>query len=253
MSWEATAHVNALKASVTGEKMTRSEKLLLLVLANYHNPEHRCAWPSLTRLATDALLCRRQVIRVLSSLSKKQFIATEIGKFTRGGNIYRFVGLDPTGDIMSLPLAVATSDICDTTSDILSTTSDIAMSPNPTIEPSKEPTRGNTPLKSRPKETRPAAKNQPTTKAPSGELFSAVCQAITEITGVLEGDQKAEVLLRKAVMVCVDQKIPVEAIVRFGKARPSGVGIGFFTQDFGRWYKGGQNKQGKQRNNFPMA
>ena len=60
MSWQATAYISELTITPTGDKLTRSEKLLALLLANRHNPDYDIAWPSVTKLAAEALLSERR-------------------------------------------------------------------------------------------------------------------------------------------------------------------------------------------------
>lgn len=85
MSRRATAWAKQVTVSPTGATITRSEKLLLLCIADYHNPSYGFAWPSLGRLATESMLSERQTRNLLRSLETKGFIATEhrIGETSR--------------------------------------------------------------------------------------------------------------------------------------------------------------------------
>jgi hypothetical protein len=76
MSWKATAYVKPLKAAPDGTPITRSEKLLMLILADYHNDEQRAAWPSGQTLARDALLSLRYVRKLVLSLKRKGLVCT---------------------------------------------------------------------------------------------------------------------------------------------------------------------------------
>lgn len=69
MSWRATAAVKDMR-----EGLNRSEKFLLLILADYHNAETGQCDPSLTRLGHDALMSTRAAQIVLKSLEAKRFI-----------------------------------------------------------------------------------------------------------------------------------------------------------------------------------
>ncbi len=97
MSWKATAYVKPLQCAPSGVKLTRSEKLLLFILADYHNEEQRGAWPSANTLATDSLLSLRYVWMMLESLKQKQVICIEHRQTKAGDsqpNLYRFHALD---------------------------------------------------------------------------------------------------------------------------------------------------------------
>ena len=59
------------------DNLTRTEKFLLLILADYHNDETGQCDPSLERLAADTLTSRRQVVNALQSLARKEFIIIE--------------------------------------------------------------------------------------------------------------------------------------------------------------------------------
>ena len=96
MSWQATAYISELTITPTGDKLTRSEKLLALLLANRHNPDYDIAWPSIPRLAQEALLSVRMVQYALQSLEKKGVITIERrwkGPSQCDTNVYRFPGL----------------------------------------------------------------------------------------------------------------------------------------------------------------
>ena len=85
MSWHATAWAKQTNVSPTGARITRSEKLLLLCLADYHNPAHGYAWPSVERLAAEAMLSERQARNLLRSLEAKGLVTTErrVGETSR--------------------------------------------------------------------------------------------------------------------------------------------------------------------------
>jgi Helix-turn-helix domain len=97
MSWKATAYVKPLKAAPDGTPLTRSEKLLMLILADYHNDEQRAAWPSGQTLARDALLSLRYVRKLVLSLKRKGLVCTS-RRLSREGDLdstlYHFHALD---------------------------------------------------------------------------------------------------------------------------------------------------------------
>lgn len=68
MSWKATGWAKDIHG------ISRSEKLLLLVLCDYYNEEEHAAWPSTERLAKDAEMSRRHVIRLLDRLEQRGII-----------------------------------------------------------------------------------------------------------------------------------------------------------------------------------
>jgi hypothetical protein len=96
MSWKATAYVKDLRQAPNGQRLTRSEKLVMFVLADCYNPDYHYAWPSIQSVASAALLCERHVRRILGLLETKGLL--EISK-SRGGlghtNCYRFPGFSP--------------------------------------------------------------------------------------------------------------------------------------------------------------
>jgi Helix-turn-helix domain len=93
MSWQATAYVSELTLTPSGERLTRSEKLVAMMLANRHNPDYGYAWPKVATLAKDALLSVRMVQYCLKSLEKKGVITIERrwkGPCECDTNAYRF-------------------------------------------------------------------------------------------------------------------------------------------------------------------
>lgn len=103
MSWAASGHVRRLKATPTGRALSRTEKLLLLVLADYYNDEERCAWPSVVALAEDALSSRQWVMSCLGALVRDGMLeVVQAPEHIRKGQrwarqAYRFVGFDEEG------------------------------------------------------------------------------------------------------------------------------------------------------------
>ncbi|MDQ3831304.1 MAG: helix-turn-helix domain-containing protein [Candidatus Tectomicrobia bacterium] len=100
MSWQATAYVSELTTTSSAERLTRSEKLLALLLAKRHNPDYDIAWPSVARLADEAMMSVRMVQYALKSLQKKGVITIEcrwIGPSQCDTNVYRFPGLPSRG------------------------------------------------------------------------------------------------------------------------------------------------------------
>lgn len=97
MSWKATGYVKEL----TG--MSRSEKLLLMILSDYYQEEEHCAWPSISRLARETLLKERHVYKLIASLEAKGFLKVTHQQGGRTTNRYTFPGYTPvpkTGDVL---------------------------------------------------------------------------------------------------------------------------------------------------------
>lgn len=135
MSWEATAFVAGLH-----EGVTRSEKMLLLCLANRHNHDKKHAWISVPKLALDAMMSERTVFRLLDSLEKKRVISIT----TRPGQTseYRFVGFDTPAVLSGVTRANVTPtpdkpepEMTPTPDRSVTPTPDIAVSPKPALEP----------------------------------------------------------------------------------------------------------------------
>jgi DNA-binding MarR family transcriptional regulator len=77
-SWEAVRWVKNLVVCPGGEPITRSEKLLLFVLADYHNEAvGDYASPGIDTLAEKALYSKSQSLRLLDRLAKKGLIRIE--------------------------------------------------------------------------------------------------------------------------------------------------------------------------------
>ena len=97
MSWHATSSIKRLR-----ENLTRSEKFLLLILADYHNDETGRCDPAVKTLAIDALMSERHAMRTLKELARKGFvhIIRRRDDDVQGTNQYNLLCL---GDAMSPP------------------------------------------------------------------------------------------------------------------------------------------------------
>jgi hypothetical protein len=104
MSWHATAWAKSVRTAPNGETVSRSEKLLLLCIADFINIEKGYAWPSLQRLAAEALLSERQCRNLLRSLERKGLVATEqrVGSTSR----YRLPAM-PGEEVWTAPATAA--------------------------------------------------------------------------------------------------------------------------------------------------
>lgn len=96
MSWQATAWVKELDACPDGARLSRGQKLLLFVLADYHNTLVKQAWPSVLTLASASLLSVSQAKRDLKYLEEHLVIERcRPQKYGRGYlTAYRFLEFD---------------------------------------------------------------------------------------------------------------------------------------------------------------
>ena len=69
MSWKATGW-----AKETRGHRSMGQKFLLLVLADYAEPERNECWPAMNKLAEDCMMSKRTIIRCLNSLEEQGFI-----------------------------------------------------------------------------------------------------------------------------------------------------------------------------------
>ena len=96
MSWHATAWVKDLHRCPDGALLSRGQKLLLFVLADYHNTSAKQAWPSVLTLASESLLSISQAKRDLKYLEEHLVIQRcSPRKYGRGYlTAYQFLELD---------------------------------------------------------------------------------------------------------------------------------------------------------------
>jgi hypothetical protein len=103
VSAQAQAFVLGLDHAPNGERLTPTERHVLLLLAYRHHPDYGCAWPKRDRLAEDSGLAEGSISRTLAGLRAKGVLHVTIGLVPvrdddgrrERGNVYRFVGLDP--------------------------------------------------------------------------------------------------------------------------------------------------------------
>lgn len=96
----ALAWAKSVRQGVNGEVLTPSQKLALMVLADYSNAERGgIAWPSIETLAADCLVGVRQMHNVLSALERAGLLQINRKVTPWGGNTYRLlVGAIPAPD-----------------------------------------------------------------------------------------------------------------------------------------------------------
>jgi Helix-turn-helix domain len=96
MSWQAAAYVKALTRCPDGAPISCGQKLLALILGDYHNTNHDAAWPSVPTLAKESLCSLRQAQRYLAYLEEHGVLRKiPPPKSGRGfGCSYQFTALD---------------------------------------------------------------------------------------------------------------------------------------------------------------
>jgi len=100
MSWKASAYVKSLIDCPSGDRITRNEKLVALVLADSHQDKaHAHTFPSVENIAEDSLMSKRECQRVLASLEQKGVISRVRPEVQyRGVNtFYKFPHIDKEG------------------------------------------------------------------------------------------------------------------------------------------------------------
>ena len=89
MSWKATAYVKDLR-----EGLSVTDKFVLLILAEYHNTEHKSTWPSIRTLADDCLMTERGVQQIMARLEANGFIKRTAGCGRGNVSGYQIGGVD---------------------------------------------------------------------------------------------------------------------------------------------------------------
>lgn len=92
--------VQALSCAMVVRGVSASEKLLLLVLANYAD-EHMTCWPSHKRMAADTCLTERTILSLLKGLEAKRLISRRERKRGDGSRTTDAITLHFSGEITS--------------------------------------------------------------------------------------------------------------------------------------------------------
>lgn len=112
MSWEASGFIKKQLACADGAQMSRGQKLLLLVLADYHDTKRKLAYPSVKTLAEECLSSLAQTKRDLAYLEEHLSILRSRDGSGRGSNYtYKFVGLDLSIDEARRVLALRSEGV----------------------------------------------------------------------------------------------------------------------------------------------
>lgn len=77
MGYLASKYARKLHVTPTGQKLTVSEKCVLMVLAEYHNDEDGTAWPSIQTMSDDCCLSKQGVRNALKSLEDSGILRVE--------------------------------------------------------------------------------------------------------------------------------------------------------------------------------
>ena len=71
MSTFNTTYVRQLRRSASGQRLCKSEKLVLFLLAYCHNEDSGESWVALEDLAADSILTQDEAIGILQGLERK--------------------------------------------------------------------------------------------------------------------------------------------------------------------------------------
>jgi hypothetical protein len=99
MSWPALNYVIELTRAPNGDRLTGSEKLLLMHVAYHRNQVADGAWPSQLTLARECLCSRRWIQELLKSCVQKGVLAARQGGVRGRGDltVYWFPALREAG------------------------------------------------------------------------------------------------------------------------------------------------------------
>jgi hypothetical protein len=132
--------VQALSCAMAIRGVSASEKLLLLVLANFADEGMAC-WPSHKRLADDTGLSQRSVLSLLKALEEKRFITRAERKRPDGSRTSDKITLHFSGEVISPrgETAAGGGEISDTGVGKPTAGGGEIISPLTTFEPTTEP------------------------------------------------------------------------------------------------------------------
>lgn len=104
MSLLAMNWAKGLTHDPAGQPITRTEKFVLLVLADTHNEHQAVAWPSLDQLAAECLISKRALITTLQGLVSRGLLTVTQRTDVQGWklrNEYGFPALPHRGEVAS--------------------------------------------------------------------------------------------------------------------------------------------------------
>jgi DNA-binding transcriptional MocR family regulator len=117
---QSVRSLRAIVAAAVDARLSRGDVACLAVIINRFNTETQTAWPSVNRLAAEARLDRRNVIRSLQRLSDSGYLEIERGGIGKS-NQYR--PTFKTGDTDATSDADATQPVAPTPLDLVAPTS----------------------------------------------------------------------------------------------------------------------------------
>lgn len=81
MSWKMSGRVKEIRSGMNSQPITRTDKLVLLILADYYNEKTKTSWPSLDTLAEECLCSKVSLWRSLSRLEKIGLLESKVGRW----------------------------------------------------------------------------------------------------------------------------------------------------------------------------
>lgn len=94
-----SGRVKRITCGINGEAITTTQKLLMMLLADYHNEEEGTAWPSMSTLSRQCLSDERTIQRAVKHLESCGLLAVERGT----GNVRSTYFLLPEGRHSAAP------------------------------------------------------------------------------------------------------------------------------------------------------
>ncbi len=97
MSWRASAYIKELLVCPNGDQISRTEKLVAMILADSHQDKAKAyTFPAVATIAADAVMDERVCRRILGALERKGVIFRERAERQGRGQMtyYRFPALD---------------------------------------------------------------------------------------------------------------------------------------------------------------
>ncbi len=114
MSHAASEYVKHLRQAPNGAKLTPAEKAVLSQLADDHNQDKGCAWPSVGNIASRACMTERHCHRLLRGLEVNGVVELNPRLRENGGRSsseYRFPQIDPPFDTKAVRLTAKTMEL----------------------------------------------------------------------------------------------------------------------------------------------
>lgn len=104
MSWKASGYIKELAVCPNGDRISRTEKLVALVLADSHQVNGEGTFPSVQSIAEDAMMDERVCRRLLASLERKGvIIRRRSDRQGRGQTTFYFFPALDAGHVSSAP------------------------------------------------------------------------------------------------------------------------------------------------------